>query len=67
MLCRRLGDHLLELPGRRVQRAVVVVDQADGAGGNDLLQMQLDDLAALQRLPAMGSGTKARPSSLLPA
>ena len=60
MPCRRLGDHLLELPGRRVQRAVVVVDQADGAGGNDLLQMQLDDLAALQRLPGHGFRHKGK-------
>ena len=46
----RFCQHLLELPGRRVQRAVVVVDEADRAGGNDLLQMQLDKLAAGQKL-----------------
>ena len=55
-----LGQHLLEFPRRRVQRAVVVVDQADGAGGNDLLQMQLDDLAALQRLPGHGFRHKGK-------
>ena len=43
-------QQLLELPGRRIQRAVMVVDEANGTGGDDLLQMQLDDLAAFQRI-----------------
>ena len=30
---------ITDLPGRRVQRTVMVVDETDRAGGNDLLQM----------------------------
>ena len=44
----RFCQHLLELPGRCVQRAVVVVDEADAALGDDLLQVQLNQFAPLQ-------------------
>lgn len=59
------GQHLLEFPRRRVQRAVAVVNKADRTGRDDLLQVELHQLAPLRLSLAMGSGTKARPSSLL--
>ena len=36
----RFGQQLLELAGGGVQWAVMVVDKADGAGGDELLQVQ---------------------------
>ena len=47
--CTGFGQQLLELAGGSVQRAVMVVDKADGAGGDDLLQVQLHQLPACQQ------------------
>ena len=44
-----IRKQLLEFPGGGVQRAVMVVDKADGAGGDDLLQVQLYQLSAGQQ------------------
>ena len=52
----RLGQHLLELAGCCVQRAVMVVHKADGALRDDLLQMQLHDLTAGQCILCHGLG-----------
>ena len=50
------GQHLLEFPRRRVQRAVAVVNKADRTGRDDLLQVQPDDLA-----PGKGCTASATP------
>ena len=56
-----LGQHLLEFPRRRVQRAVAVVNKADRAGRDDLLQMELHQFATLQSILRHGFRHKGKP------
>ncbi len=56
-----LGQHLLEFPRRRVQRTVAVVNKADRTGRDDLLQVELHQLATLQAIPRHGFRHKGKP------